>query len=134
MRSRSAAADAARRLLRNILFFADDAELVEKMFRTACEFVSRVPVYELTFRPDAESLGSDRMSDMKNTADVYIKPSRDIAARMMARRDGHHVGQGFQGVQPESRPPAVIWSAADGVTPLREIVARDAGVRIRNRY
>ena len=50
--SRLGPADAARRLLRNILFFADDASLVEQLFRTACEFVSRVPVYELTFRPD----------------------------------------------------------------------------------
>jgi hypothetical protein len=46
--------DAARRLLRNILFFADDAALVERLFRTACEFVSRVPVYQLTFRPTSE--------------------------------------------------------------------------------
>ncbi len=45
-------ADAARRLLRNILFFADDAGRVEQLFRSACEFVSRVPVYELTFLPD----------------------------------------------------------------------------------
>jgi len=46
------AADAARRLLRNILFFSDDAGRVEHLFGSACEFVSRVPVYELTFRPD----------------------------------------------------------------------------------
>lgn len=45
---------AASRLLRNILFFAKDDELVQKLFDTACEFVSRVPVHELTFRPDAE--------------------------------------------------------------------------------
>ncbi len=45
---------AARHLLRNILFFAKDDELVEKLFHTACEFVSRVPVHELTFRPDPE--------------------------------------------------------------------------------
>jgi hypothetical protein len=43
-----------QRLLRNILFFANDASLVEKLFRSACEFVSKVPVYELTFRPDGE--------------------------------------------------------------------------------
>jgi hypothetical protein len=49
-----APAEAVRRLLRNILFFADDASLVEQLFRTACEFVTRVPVYELTFRPDEE--------------------------------------------------------------------------------
>jgi hypothetical protein len=45
-------ADAARRLLRNILFFSDDAGRVEQLFGSACEFVSRVPVYELTFQPD----------------------------------------------------------------------------------
>jgi hypothetical protein len=43
-----------QRLLRNILFFANDASLVERVFRSACEFVSKVPVYELTFRPDGE--------------------------------------------------------------------------------
>ncbi len=47
-------AQAASRLLRNILFFAKDNELVRKVFEAACEFVSRVPVHELTFRPDAE--------------------------------------------------------------------------------
>jgi len=45
---------AARSLLRDVLFFADDAELVEEVFRTACEFVSSVPAYELTFRPETE--------------------------------------------------------------------------------
>jgi len=49
-----APAAAARQLLRNILFFAEDGGWVEKLFRTACDFVSTVPVYELTFRPDAE--------------------------------------------------------------------------------
>jgi hypothetical protein len=46
-------APAAQRLLRNILFFARQEGLVEKLFQTACEFVSRVPASELTFRPDA---------------------------------------------------------------------------------
>src|SRR5271163_4140698 len=46
--------DAARRLLRNVLFFADDASLVERLFGTVCEFVTRVPVYELTFRPEPD--------------------------------------------------------------------------------
>lgn len=50
--SRIGAADAARRLLRNILFFADDASRVQQLFGSACEFVSRVPVYELTFQRD----------------------------------------------------------------------------------
>lgn len=45
-------ADALRMLLRNILFFADDAELIEMVFRSACEFLGRVPAFRLTFFPD----------------------------------------------------------------------------------
>jgi hypothetical protein len=44
--------EAVGRLLRNILFFAEDAELVKLVFRSACEFVDRVPVQRLTFVPD----------------------------------------------------------------------------------
>lgn len=44
--------EAVRCLLRNILFFAEDAELVKLVFRSACEFVERVPVQRLTFAPD----------------------------------------------------------------------------------
>ena len=47
-----AAPEAIRLLLRNILFFADDAELVRLVFQSACEFVERVPVRRLTFVPD----------------------------------------------------------------------------------
>ncbi len=43
---------AARELLRNILFFAHDAELVKRVFESAVEFVSRVPVARFTFAPD----------------------------------------------------------------------------------
>jgi hypothetical protein len=46
------AAEAVRLLLRNILFFAEDAELVNLVFRSACEFVERVPVRRLIFVPD----------------------------------------------------------------------------------
>ncbi|MFZ0686859.1 MAG: hypothetical protein WAM89_15055 [Terriglobales bacterium] len=46
-------ADAVRRLMRNILFFAEDQSLVEKLFATACDFVDRVPIRRLTFYPDA---------------------------------------------------------------------------------
>jgi len=45
-------ADALRMLLRNILFFADDASLIEMVFRSACEFLGRVPAFRLTFYPD----------------------------------------------------------------------------------
>ena len=46
-------ADAVRRLMRNILFFAEDRALVERLFATACDFVARVPIRRLTFYPDA---------------------------------------------------------------------------------
>ena len=46
------APDALRMLLRNILFFADDSELVKMVFRSACEFLARVPAFRLTFYPD----------------------------------------------------------------------------------
>src|SRR6266704_1338664 len=42
-----------RALLESILFFAHDSELVGRVFESACEFVSRVPVFRLTFFPDA---------------------------------------------------------------------------------
>ena len=46
-------AEAVRRLMRNILFFAEDYTLVEKLFATACDFVDTVSVRRLTFYPDA---------------------------------------------------------------------------------
>jgi energy-coupling factor transporter ATP-binding protein EcfA2 len=46
-------ADAARALLQNILFFAQDSELVRLVFQSAVDFVSRVPVQRLVFTPDA---------------------------------------------------------------------------------
>ncbi len=45
--------EAVRRLMRNILFFAEDHELVEKLLATACDFVQKIPVRRLTFYPDA---------------------------------------------------------------------------------
>ena len=46
------AAEATGSLLRNILFFAQDPELVMLIFRSACSFVEQVPVRRLTFVPD----------------------------------------------------------------------------------
>jgi hypothetical protein len=48
-----AVAEAGRELLANMLFFAEDQEMVDQVFQAACDFVSRVPVYRLTFMPDA---------------------------------------------------------------------------------
>jgi hypothetical protein len=46
-------AEAVRLLMRNILFFAEDHGLVEKLLDTACDFVARVPIRRLMFYPDA---------------------------------------------------------------------------------
>jgi hypothetical protein len=45
--------DAVRTLMRNILFFADDADLAGQVFQTACHVAASLPVYRLTFAPDA---------------------------------------------------------------------------------
>ena len=47
------ATEAARSLLANLLFFAEDEELVQEIFQAALEFINRVPVSRLTFVPDA---------------------------------------------------------------------------------
>jgi hypothetical protein len=46
-------AEAARALLQNILFFAQDEELVRRVFQSVLDFVGRVPVRRLIFAPDA---------------------------------------------------------------------------------
>ncbi len=48
------APEAAQALLRNILFFAQDGGLVQRLFESACEFVARVPVRRLVFTPGPE--------------------------------------------------------------------------------
>ena len=45
--------DAARAVLRNILFFAHDEELVGMVFQSVFDFVAHVPVHRLVFTPDA---------------------------------------------------------------------------------
>lgn len=44
---------AARELLTNILFFAEDPQTVIPVFQSACDFVGRVAVKRLTFVPDS---------------------------------------------------------------------------------
>ena len=46
-------AEAVRAILRNILFFAENDELVRLVFCSACDLVETVPVRRLTFVPDA---------------------------------------------------------------------------------
>jgi hypothetical protein len=53
---------AVRELLRHVLFFARDEELVGMVFQTVCDFVKRVPVRRLVFTKDAsvwELIGID---------------------------------------------------------------------------
>jgi hypothetical protein len=45
--------EAFRSVLANLLFFAEDEELVQAVFHSVFAFVNRVPVSRLTFRPDA---------------------------------------------------------------------------------
>jgi hypothetical protein len=47
------AAEAVHTLLRNILFFSGNKELMQLVFQSACEFVQRVQVQRLIFKPDA---------------------------------------------------------------------------------
>ena len=44
---------AVHAVLESVLFFASDRELVNRVFHSACELVGRIPVYQLTFVPDA---------------------------------------------------------------------------------
>jgi hypothetical protein len=45
-------AQAVRRLMRNVLFFAQDAKLVRSVFDSVCAFVATVPILQLSFFPD----------------------------------------------------------------------------------
>jgi hypothetical protein len=63
------------------------------------------------------------MRESVDIGDIYIKPSRDIAARVMA---DEMVIMSVKNSRVFSLNPTAtrIWTAADGATPLREIVAR----------
>jgi hypothetical protein len=47
--------DAARALMRHVLFFAHEEEMVARVFDSVLEFVSRVEVLRLVFTPDARA-------------------------------------------------------------------------------
>jgi hypothetical protein len=47
--------DAARALMRHILFFAEEKEMVARVFDSVLAFVSHVPVAQLVFTPDARA-------------------------------------------------------------------------------
>jgi hypothetical protein len=66
-------AEAVRRLMRNILFFAEDRGLVEKLLATACDFVARVPIRRLTFYPDARV-----WDDVRNFARDFAENLQEV--------------------------------------------------------
>lgn len=47
--------DAARAIMRHVLFFAEEEDLVARVFDSVLEFVSRVQVAQLIFTPDARA-------------------------------------------------------------------------------
>ena len=47
--------DAARAIMRHVLFFVEEKDLVAKVFDSVLDFVSRVPVAQLIFTPDARA-------------------------------------------------------------------------------
>jgi len=51
-RDRLDEAETVQTLMRNILFFADDHDLTDRVLDTACDFAARVPAFRLHFAPD----------------------------------------------------------------------------------
>ena len=125
-------AEAVRRLMRNILFFAEDRRLVEKLLATACEFVTRVPIRRLTFYPDARVWDKvrnfDRNFDHKiapafqqvpNMPEncIYIARSSAIAARALAG-EMMVMNSADSTFFTLNEVATTIFQAADGHTPL----------------
>src|SRR5438067_465154 len=50
-------AEAVRTLMRNILFFAQDEASVQSVFKSACAFAARVPLYRMIFTRSSEAWG-----------------------------------------------------------------------------
>jgi len=70
-------AEAVRRLMRNILFFAEDPALVEKLLASACDFVARVPIRRLMFYPDPKVWGEVRRFDYRPQHARLSRDGRD---------------------------------------------------------
>jgi hypothetical protein len=66
-------AEAVRGLMRNILFFAEDHALVEKLLATACDFVAAVPIRRLMFYPDARV-----WDQVRNFARDFARNSEEV--------------------------------------------------------
>ena len=56
-------AEAVRTLMRNILFFAQDEATVQSVFKSACEFAAKIPMYRMVFTRSSEAwqmIGTER--------------------------------------------------------------------------
>ena len=71
-------AEATRSLLANLLFFAEDEDLVQSIFHSAFEFVSRVPVSPPYLCARCPGLGVDWMS-----RGLYVARNPRVAARSL---------------------------------------------------
>jgi len=76
---RLSSTEAVRRLMRNILFFAEDRGLAEKLFATACDFVRRIPIRRLMFYPDARVWDAVRNFDRNFERKVARNNERNFA-------------------------------------------------------
>jgi hypothetical protein len=90
-------AEAVRRLMRNILFFAEDRVLVEKLFATACDFVDTVPVRRLTFYPDPRVWDLIAKFEENFEAKLEAKSEKKFEAKS-AGNSGRDVGRRLMGV------------------------------------
>jgi len=60
-------AEAIRTLMRNILFFAQDEAAVQSVFKSACEFAAKVPMYRMIFTRSSQAwdvIGATRQIEM----------------------------------------------------------------------
>ncbi len=60
-------AEAVRTLMRNILFFAQDEATVQSVFKSACEFAAKIPMYRMTFTRSSQAwdvVGATRQIEM----------------------------------------------------------------------
>ncbi len=83
------AAEAVRRLMRNVLFFAENPRLVDQLLATACDFVDRVPVRRLTFYPDARVWDLIRNFEASNTDARGLEPRNPATQHHPAEEPAH---------------------------------------------
>ena len=86
-------ADAVGLLLRNILFFAEDPDLVKQLFRSVFEFVERVPVQRLTFFPMRAFGTSSGRSAAFDDRKIHCAKLSDCCPLAGGRDDDHVSGR-----------------------------------------